>query len=113
MLVHPSKTHQSLRCQFNYLLDMVTKELIISAGALDTPKLLLLSGIGPRSELSKHKIECIHDLPGVGENLQDHWFVKRVYKHRQGLDSSFRGTTFFSSTKRSPISVSCFLRRAF
>ncbi|KAK3062503.1 hypothetical protein LTS18_003935, partial [Coniosporium uncinatum] len=54
---------------------MASKELILSAGALDTPKLLQLSGVGPKEELSKHGIECVADLPGVGRNLQDHWFV--------------------------------------
>jgi len=48
------------------------KEIIISAGAVDTPRLLLLSGIGPRKELEDLEIPVQHDLPGVGENLLDH-----------------------------------------
>jgi choline dehydrogenase len=49
-----------------------SKEIILSGGAINTPKLLLLSGIGPKEELIEHNIECQHDLPGVGKNLQDH-----------------------------------------
>ncbi|KIN05240.1 GMC oxidoreductase [Oidiodendron maius Zn] len=48
------------------------REVILCAGAIDTPKLLLLSGIGPKDELAKHNVELCHDLPGVGKNLQDH-----------------------------------------
>ncbi|KAH7397020.1 putative glucose dehydrogenase [Phaeosphaeria sp. MPI-PUGE-AT-0046c] len=48
------------------------KEVVLSAGALDSPKILLLSGIGPREQLEKVGIEVVHDVPGVGQNLQDH-----------------------------------------
>lgn len=47
-------------------------ELILSAGALQSPQLLMLSGIGAGAELKKFGIPVIHDLPGVGKNLQDH-----------------------------------------
>lgn len=50
------------------------KEVIVSAGAINTPQLLLLSGIGPKEELSKHDIEPVAILP-VGENLEDHAYV--------------------------------------
>ncbi|KAF6822282.1 choline dehydrogenase [Colletotrichum musicola] len=50
------------------------REVIVSAGALNSPKLLQLSGIGPSSVLSKHGIETSVDLPGVGANLQDHLY---------------------------------------
>ncbi|KAK2756583.1 hypothetical protein FQN54_005476, partial [Arachnomyces sp. PD_36] len=49
-----------------------SKEVILSAGALDTPKLLLLSGIGPTTELEAHGIKPLHDLPYIGKNLRDH-----------------------------------------
>ncbi|MDP6691478.1 MAG: choline dehydrogenase [Alphaproteobacteria bacterium] len=48
------------------------REVILSAGALQTPQLLLLSGIGPGEELRRHGIAVAHELPGVGQNLQDH-----------------------------------------
>ncbi|OZJ03665.1 hypothetical protein BZG36_03527 [Bifiguratus adelaidae] len=51
---------------------MAKREVILCAGAVDTPKLLLLSGIGPLEELKKHDIEVKHQLEGVGKNLQDH-----------------------------------------
>lgn len=48
------------------------KEIILSAGAYNSPKLLMLSGIGPRKELDKFGIKIVVDLPGVGENFQYH-----------------------------------------
>lgn len=48
------------------------REIILSGGAFNSPQLLLLSGIGPADELREHGIEVVHDLPGVGRNLQDH-----------------------------------------
>ncbi|OYV61339.1 MAG: GMC family oxidoreductase [Acidocella sp. 21-58-7] len=51
---------------------MVRREVILAGGAINSPQLLLLSGIGPRAELAKHGIQQVHELPGVGQNLQDH-----------------------------------------
>jgi choline dehydrogenase len=48
------------------------REVIVSAGPIQSPKLLKLSGVGPAPELSQHGIPVVHDLAGVGENLQDH-----------------------------------------
>jgi choline dehydrogenase len=52
-----------------------TGEVVLSAGAFNTPQLLKLSGIGPGDELRAHGIEVLVDLPGVGENLQDRYEV--------------------------------------
>ena len=48
------------------------KEVILSAGAINSPQLLMLSGVGPAEHLREKKIRVIHDSPGVGQNLQDH-----------------------------------------
>lgn len=56
------------------------KEVILSAGAFSSPQLLMLSGIGPKGEIGKHKIKLEHELPGVGLNLQDHVDIMVVNK---------------------------------
>jgi choline dehydrogenase len=48
------------------------REVILSGGPINSPQLLKLSGVGPAAELKQHGIEVVQDLPGVGENLQDH-----------------------------------------
>jgi choline dehydrogenase len=48
------------------------REVLLSGGAINSPQLLMLSGIGPADELRKHDIEVLHDAPQVGRNLQDH-----------------------------------------
>ncbi|KAL9087532.1 MAG: hypothetical protein Q9165_006643 [Trypethelium subeluteriae] len=73
-----------------------TKDIILCAGALDTPKLLKLSGIGPRSELTQHHLPCISDLPGVGANLQDHLYIPLTLHLKPGLDD--RPALFSSPT---------------
>lgn len=48
------------------------REIVLCCGAFNSPQLLMLSGIGPADDLRRHGIEVLHDLPGVGSNLQDH-----------------------------------------
>ncbi len=48
------------------------REVVLASGTVNSPQLLMLSGIGPADELAAHGIEVVHDLPGVGKNLQDH-----------------------------------------
>lgn len=57
-------------------------EVILAAGAIGSPQLLQVSGIGPGDLLRGHGIDVRHDLPGVGENLQDHLQIRQVYKVR-------------------------------
>lgn len=52
------------------------REVLLSGGAINSPQLLLLSGIGPAQALRSHRIEVRVDLPGVGQNLQDHLLVR-------------------------------------
>jgi choline dehydrogenase len=49
------------------------REIILCGGAINSPQLLMLSGIGPAAHLGQHGIAIVHDLPGVGQNLQDHY----------------------------------------
>lgn len=71
--------------------EIITKaryEIILCAGVFETPKLLLLSGIGPRVELARHGISPIVESEHVGENLLDHPILPHVFrlKHGTGLD---------------------------
>ena len=59
---------------------MPTPRWCVSAGAVDSPRLLLLSGIGPAAELEAVGVEVVHDLPGVGRNLHDHPLCGVVYE---------------------------------
>jgi len=56
------------------------RELILSAGAVGSPHLLQVSGLGPADLLSEHQVPVAVDLPGVGENLQDHLQLRTVYR---------------------------------
>jgi choline dehydrogenase-like flavoprotein len=56
------------------------RETILAAGAIGSPQLLQLSGIGSGTLLKKHQIGVVHDLPGVGENLHDHLQIRLQYK---------------------------------
>ena len=53
-------------------------EVIVTSGAIGTPKLMMLSGIGPAAHLKDRGIDVVHDLPGVGENLNDHFGIDIV-----------------------------------
>jgi choline dehydrogenase-like flavoprotein len=58
------------------------REVILSCGAFQSPQLLMLSGVGPAAELQAQGVEVLHDLPGVGKNLQDHIDYIAVYRKK-------------------------------
>lgn len=60
-----------------YYIANASKEVILSAGTIGTPQILMLSGIGPASELEALDIEVVADLP-VGKNFQDHMFLSHI-----------------------------------
>jgi choline dehydrogenase len=59
---------------------LANQEVVLSAGAVASPQLLQLSGIGDGSLLQQHGIDVVHHLPGVGENLQDHLQLRPIYR---------------------------------
>ena len=61
------------------------RETILSAGAIGSPQILQLSGIGPASLLQQHGIPVVHDVPGVGGNLQDHLQLRMAFKVKNAL----------------------------
>ena len=63
------------------------REVILAGGAINSPQLLQLSGIGPGDLLREHGIEVVADLPGVGENLQDHYVMAVTYRLKAGTVS--------------------------
>ncbi|MEV5506426.1 GMC family oxidoreductase [Streptomyces orinoci] len=75
------------------LLVRARREVVLCAGAVDTPRLLLHSGIGPKGDLTALGIEAVHDLPGVGENLLDHpesvivWETEGPIPENSAMDS--------------------------
>lgn len=72
------------------------REVILAGGAINSPQLLLLSGVGPRAELQRHGIELQHELPGVGQNLQDHLDINVISKEttRESLNLGPRWVLF-------------------
>ncbi|UVJ44689.1 choline dehydrogenase [Pseudomonas sp. LS1212] len=75
------KNGQSLTVRAN-------REVILSAGALQSPQLLQLSGVGPADLLKKFNIATVHALPGVGENLQDHLQIRLIYECSQPISTN-------------------------
>lgn len=67
-------------CDGNVLKAHAAKEVLVCAGAINSPQLLMLSGVGPTSHLNDVGVKTIHHLPGVGQNLQDHLAISLVYE---------------------------------
>jgi choline dehydrogenase len=59
---------------------IANQSVVLTAGAIGSPQLLQLSGIGPGALLQQHGVKTVVDLPGVGENLQDHLQIRAVFK---------------------------------
>ena len=91
-----------------------SREVILAAGAFASPQLLLLSGIGDSETLKEHGIECLHELPGVGKNLQDHLFygvgalstTQTGMNHRIQPLNQLLGLAQFLLTRKGPMSTS-------
>lgn len=71
---------------------LADREVVLSLGAIHTPKVLMQSGIGPEEELGKHGIEVVQHLPGVGENHQDHVSCAVIYEYSKPLPIGFGGS---------------------
>lgn len=89
------------------------KEVILSAGAINSPQILQLSGIGPAALLDAHRIPILHDLPEVGKGLQDHLAVSQYYRATEptlnnilgnGLGRILAGFRYIL-TRKGPLSV--------
>jgi choline dehydrogenase len=76
------------------------REIVISSGVIESPKLLMLSGIGPAAVLESHGIKVIRDLPGVGRNLQDHLRVSVRYAATKALLPSSVSAGLFTHSQR-------------
>lgn len=61
------------------------REVLLCGGAINTPQLLLLSGVGPRDQIEPHGIKLHHELPGVGRNLQDHLDISVIEREKTRL----------------------------
>ena len=76
-----------------------SREVILSAGAIGSPQILQLSGIGSGDFVKEKGLEVIHDLPGVGENLHDHLQVRSVYKVENTVTLNKRANSLFGKMK--------------
>ena len=80
------------------------REVLLAGGAINSPQLLQLSGIGPGALLHQHGIDVVHDLPGVGENLQDHCGGRVIYRCASGICTM---NEVYHSWLRGAFSMSC------
>ena len=99
-------------------------EVLLAAGAIQSPQLLQLSGIGPAALLRKHGIAVVRELPGVGENLQDHLQIRLIYECSKPISTNDALKSWFGQarlgmqwlfTRSGPLAVGinqggCFMR---
>lgn len=76
-----------------------TREVVLCAGAIGSPQLLQLSGIGPAETLQKFNVPVVLDLPGVGQNLQDHLQIRSVYKVKGALTLNTMASTWYGKAR--------------
>ena len=86
------KTAKAVVAQYRGVERVITarREIILSAGAIGSPQILQLSGIGPADVLREAGVDVVHELPGVGANLQDHLEVYFQYKCTQKITLNSR-----------------------
>lgn len=100
---------------------LAAREVILCGGSIGSPHLLLLSGVGPEAQLREHGVPVQHDLPGVGENLQDHllavvaWETLAGGSRRLGLGPLLAWVLRYAATGRgvlakSPVEAGGFVR---
>lgn len=97
------------------------REVIVTAGAIASPQLLMVSGLGDPDALSPHGIEVVADLPGVGRNLQDHLQARPVYKTTLSTINTEISNLFkqaliamqYAATRRGPMTMAASLGTAF
>lgn len=87
----------SKRCEYR-----AGREIILSAGSIQSPQLLQLSGVGPADHLRGLGIDVVHDSPGVGQNMRDHWIAIVQYKLKApiGLNRQFSGLRLLAHVLR-------------
>jgi choline dehydrogenase len=78
---------------------MAGREVILSAGAIGTPHLMQLSGLGPGALLRAHGIDVAHDIPELGENLQDHLQIRCAYKVQGAKTLNTMAATLWGKAK--------------
>ena len=76
-----------------------SREVILSAGAVNSPALMMLSGIGPGAHLRAHGIEVVHDMADVGGNLQDHLQLRCAYRVENTLTLNQRAATLWGKAR--------------